>query len=229
MVPFTGGDRFRVASWIRQRLEALHPSWPLLVGIDGGEPWTKARAVNRAIPGRGDVLVICDADVAVPAKALEWAVAAVLDGAAWAVPFGRVHRLTPEATTQILADRPDVEIAHMTAKECIPNRPPYDAVAGGGIFAVARDAWETVGGFDERFAGQEDVPLAHALDTLAGPYEQLPAPLIHLFHPNRRVTRQLYQDQALEARYLAARGKPAAMLALIRERTAAGAVDVKRA
>lgn len=219
VMPYHGEARFRLASWVRQRLEALYPSWRLLLGVDGGDPWTKARAVNRAVSGRADVLVVTDADVAVPVAALEWAVARVAAGAPWAVPYGTVYRLTLEHTATLLARSPVAAVDHLDARVCIPNRPPYPAVPAGGIFAVSRAAWATVGGFDERFVwGQEDVPLAGALDTLVGHHEQLDAPLWHLHHDQRRVSRQMYADQRLEARYLAARGKPDRMRALVAER-----------
>lgn len=216
VMPYHGEARFRLASWVRLRLEALHPSWRLLVGVDGGEPWTKARAVNRAVSSRAEVIVVTDADVAVPAKALEWAVAAVIGGAAWAVPYGTVYRLHREQTAEVLAASPVAEIEVLEDGACVRHRPPYDATPGGGVFVVAREAWETVGGFDERFVwGQEDAPLGHALDTLAGPHEQLPAPLWHLWHEPRPPTQAMYDDQRLENCYHAARGDVEAMRRLI--------------
>lgn len=232
-MPYHGGEeRFRAASWVRQRYEALHPTWRFVVAVDGGEPWRKGVAVNRGVPDSAEVIVVTDADVAVPAKALDWAVAQVLDGAAWAVPYGIVYRLNEDTTADVISHRaPTVDPHEMAANVCA--RAPYDAVAGGGLFVVARDAWETVRGFDARFNfGQEDAPLGHALDTLAGPHEQLPAPLWHLWHsprdPHGRGA-QLGADAALERRYLAARGEPEVMAKLIRERGAGPALAVKRA
>lgn len=220
VMPYVGTDRFRVALWVRQRYETLHPHWRLVVAVDGGRPWSKARAANRGVPPGADIIIVSDADVAVPAKALEWAVATVADGAAWAVPYGMVYRLHEGTTAEVLHQAPGIEVEPVADAACVAHRPPYPAVAGGGILVVARDAWETIGGFDERFEwGQEDAPLGHALDTLAGPHEQLPAPLWHLWHVPRTQSPQMYTDHALEARYLAAHGHPEAMRRLIREQT----------
>lgn len=230
VMPYHGEARFRLASWVRQRYQALHPGWSFHVATDGGAPWTKARAVNRGVPDAAEIVIVTDADVAVPAKALEWAVDRVVEGAAWAVPYGFVYRLDRERTALTLGRSPAVEIEAFRADECA--RAPYPAVPGGGIFVVARDAWETARGFDLRFHfAQEDAPLGYALDTLAGPHEQLPAPLLHLWHeprdPHGRGA-ELAADMKLENRYLAARGDPIAMAALIRERGAGPAVTVKR-
>lgn len=217
VVPVHGEDRLPGAAWIIGRLTTLHPSWPLTVA--DGEPWTKARAVNAAVPDDAEILVICDADVAVPPEQLLWAVRRVRDdGEAWAVPFGRVYRLSLERTTEVIALPLATPITHLDAKACVAHRPPYDGVPGGGVLVVSREAWGIVGGFDDRFTwGQEDVPLACALDTLAGDHVQHDGPLWHLFHPARRTRREMYHDMALEARYLHANGKPEAMRHLIAE------------
>lgn len=225
-------ERFRAASWVSLRLRSLHPDWPLVVAVEADEPWTKGKAVNRAVTRiDAEKLVIIDADVAVPKKALEWAVATIGADVAWAVPFGTVYRLDRDATARALARSPDVEPVEMEAGVC--TRPPYDAVPGGGVLAVTREAFETVRGFDARFVfGQEDAPLGHALDTLAGPHEQLPAPLWHLHHPARDPHgrgHELGSDMRLETRYIAARGDVEAMRRLIRERGAGPPVTVKRA
>jgi GT2 family glycosyltransferase len=177
--------------------------------------------VNRGVPADADVIVVTDADIAVPAAALEWAVDACSGfGAAWAVPFSTVYRLNQETTAWLLASGWDANITAMSPGQCVQHRPPYPAYPGGGLFVVARDAWETVGGFDERFVwGYEDQSLGWALDTLAGPHVQYDGPLVHLFHEQRRTSRAMYDDQRLQASYLAARGKPDAMRALVRERS----------
>lgn len=214
----------RAASWTTTRLRSLHPEWPVVIATEGGQPWSKARAVNQAANvGSADTLLVMDADVALPAGALKWAVAAVEGfGAAWSVPYSTVFRLTAEHTARVLASRQDIELEPVNPMDCLRHRPPYAGVPGGGVFAVARDAWSTSGGFDPRFEwGQEDVSLAAALDTLAGPCVQLDGPLLHLWHPERRPSRSMYDAHALEAQYLAARGKPEAMRRLIRQRSVA--------
>lgn len=207
--------RNRAASWVKLRLQALHPSWPLAVASGGCEPWSKARAVNTS-SARAEIFVVIDADVALPAEALEWAVAHVEEHGGWAVPYGQVYRLHAEATAEVLASLPTVEVVAVPDESC-GHRKPYWGVPGGGCFVVSREAWETVGGFDERFDGwgYEDTALGHALDTLASPHARLSAPLWHLWHPQAPRDREAVAgNHALQVQYQRARGNVGAMRSL---------------
>ena len=58
---------------------------------------------------------------------------------------------------------------------------------GALIQVMPREAFEVVGGMDERFDGGwggEDVSFLHALDTLYGKHKTMPNGVIHLWHPS---------------------------------------------
>jgi hypothetical protein len=95
---------------------------------------------------------------------------------------------------------------------------------------VSREAYEAVGGMDERVRGwgQEDSAFAHAVRTLFGPPVVLAGECVHLYHPRiGRSGRDLWPGQeaygtnlALASEYLRAARKPERMRELIAERTA---------
>lgn len=207
--------RERVFEFVHERLALLH-DWPVIEAC--WEPWSKPRAVNFAAERTdADVLVVCDADCLVSPLALNAAVSAVQEGAAWAVPHRLVYRLTYDVTAGVLQGPPSVHPGVLAPREV--QRAPYEGLPGGGLFVVSRKAWETVGGFDPRFEGwgSEDASLGYALDTLAGLHVRGQVALWHLYHPQQDKTTAMDESQRLEARYLAANGDPEAMRALVAE------------
>lgn len=208
VIPYAGGcpHRARALEWARGR-------WPWPVTIAPGPvPWCKAAAVMPAVERScADVVVVADADVW--CDEIERAVRIVQSGTCWAIPHWTVHRLTEQATAEVLAgaawqDQPLTERA-------------YRGVEGGGIIVARRETLLDVP-LDARFVGwgQEDETWAMALRALHGPAWRGSAPLIHLWHPpqdrltRRRGSRESWQ---LRLRYVAARRDPVAMRALIEE------------
>lgn len=211
-------ERFRVASWVTQRLQSQH-HWPVRVADTHTRPWSKSHAVNAAIADHyADVYVVCDADVFVDRLPLAYAVSAVEVGAPWAVPHGTVYRLPQHETGVVIGQSPaSANLAVPDLKDHEHTRAPYPGLPGGGLFVVSRAAWLDVHGFDERFIGwgSEDVSLGWALDTLAGPHWRGDAPLWHLWHPIEPRGMELYDNQRLEEQYRQANGQPDAMRLLV--------------
>ena len=216
LVPYRGdgGSRDAAWAWVRDRWQAVYPTWELVVGECPNGPWRKGVAIRDAAnKASGDVLVVADADVWTDGTAE--AVQAVYDGAGWAIPHHNVHRLTETATARVLAGG---ELHGETVRN------PYRGFAGGGMFTLQRKTLAKIP-VDPRFAawGQEDEAVALALECLAGrPYRGV-APLWHLWHePAPRLTSRVgsHESLALLKRYQRAARSPHAMRALLAEAAA---------
>lgn len=208
VVPWRPGCPHRAAAW-----EYVRPRWAVheLVTADAPGDFNRAPAiVAGAQQAHGQVLVIVDADVFLEDNANE-ALAAVRDGAPWAVPHGLVHRLDETTTSRLLSGDRNVPVTY--------DQKPYRGHPAGGIVVIHRDVLEQVPP-DRRFAGwgQEDDAWAAALLTLAGPPWRGDAALWHLWHPHPvRRTRRVGNraGEQLFRQYKAARGNPSRMRQLV--------------
>lgn len=206
-----GGHRDAAWAWASARWQDRFPGWQLVTGSAGDGPWCKAAAIAAALPdASGDVLVLADADVW--CEGVLQTVTAVVEGAAWAIPHDKVHRLDEQATTALLHGGAITERPTLA-------QPPYAGFAGGGMTVLPRATYDRIP-LDPRFAGwgQEDQAWALALQALAGPPWRGTAPLWHLWHPpQQRLTRRWgsTDSRALWQRYHDARSDPHAMRALL--------------
>lgn len=195
---------------MRRKYEAS--PWDLVVAEAPPGPWVKAAAVMPAARGStADLIVVADADVWHPG--LEWAIAAVQDGASWAIPHRGVYRLTEAGTAGLLRGE-ELETLTLT-------QPAYLGMEGGGYVIARRETLLQVP-LDRRFVGwgQEDDSWARALRTLAGEPWRGKGPLTHLYHPpQERLTRRWgsMEGKALRKRYVRATGNPDAMRSLLDE------------
>lgn len=183
LVPWRPGCPHREAAWtyVRGWWAAEHPDWQVVEGRYDDGAWRKAAAVADALTrADGDLLVIADADVVCDGVGL--AVAAMGQGAPWAIPHRAVHRLTQAATAAVLAGGPLPDMSVRRADQ--PVREVHSGAAGGGLTVLPRHTYEQVP-LDPRFVGwgQEDTSWAHALLVMAGPWWRGTAPLLHLYHP----------------------------------------------
>lgn len=210
-----GGHRDRAWTWVQARWTELHPTWQIVVGEPPDGPWCKAAAVADALTkADGSILVVADADVW--CDATRAAVEAVHRSVQWAIPHGKVYRLTEDATNGVLAGeaRP--------APAAGLDRTPYVGVEGGGLVVLHRDTYRQTP-LDRRFVGwgQEDESWGLALRTVVGPPWRGVAPLWHLWHPPQPRLNQHVGSQpgrALHVRYqCAARDGVDAMRALLAE------------
>jgi hypothetical protein len=219
-----GGPRDRAYQWVRRRWAKLHPDWAVHEGTLAPGLWNKGRALALALePCRAEVLILADADCIHPPEALEEAVARVRAGAPWVVPHGDVHRLSEAQTIRLLATDPGGPFAAPTEGL---QRAAYKGFAGGGTVVVSRATYDAIGGMPTNFDGWgcEDETLALILDTLAGPHQRLPQPLVHLWHPPQKTRRgnDYRRNRGLMAHYLSAAGDRIAMWALVQRGATAG-------
>lgn len=205
LVPFRGdpgGYRDAVWSWLRGWWTEHHPDWQVMRGFCPEGPWVKALAVADALcRSDGDVVLVVDADVF--CGDFQEAIAAVERGFGWAVPHGRVHRLSRAATDLLTrtGQLPDPSIR--PARRGQPARDileSYTGVAGGGAVALLRSTYREAP-LDPRFHGygQEDSSWGLALAMLTGTPWRGTGPLWHLHHPPQpRMTRAVGSHASLE-------------------------------
>lgn len=226
VVPYrgdNGGRRDKAWDYVQDWWERTHPSWHVVSGhLLPQERWVKAHAVaDGLLDAKGDILVIADADCIAPGVGN--AVDAVIHGTArWAIPHYRVHRLTPEATSAVLAGGPlppDPGPRGRLPRETVHES--YRGMVGGGMVVLERRLYDRAP-LDKRFVfwGQEDAAFGICLSTMGGkPYRGL-APLWHLWHPPQpRLSRAIGSNEslALYQRYRRANGSPELVSALIAE------------
>jgi hypothetical protein len=192
----------RVNQWCSRRW--AQQQWPVTTAEAPEGEWCKAAAVTPAVESSSaDIVVVADADVW--CDGISAAVDAIEGGAAWATPHLKVHRLTPEATEEILTGGELHDRVPLT-------EPAYIGRVGGGILAIRRDVYLDCP-LDPRFIGwgQEDEAWNLALTALHGDVHQGVAPLYHLWHPSQpRQSRAIGSPRsaALLRRYKASRPAP---------------------
>lgn len=191
LVPWAGACPHRRAAWhhVRNWYQKHHSDWQVTMGFSRpGPQWCKAEAVADALRDTSaDILVIADADCIPPG--IGAAVGQVREGAPWAMPHYKVHRLS-EGATQLVLD--GIEPEELATNRKVYAQHPYIGYPGGGVTAIHRDVYESVP-LDPRYRGwgQEDESWAMALQLLHGePWRPESVPLWHLWHPpQQRLTR----------------------------------------
>lgn len=211
VVPFNSVEpqRVRIWEWLRRRWAGLPAEVVSAVGDSGIEgDYSHAAGINAAAEqASGDVLLIVEADIALdPMWVLGAAVAVAEDPRKW-VLAQRYNQLTEAATAKLLRRHPLFSIPDL---DCVWTG---DGVSWCGGIVLAREAFERVGGYDERFTGWggDDVSFAMSLETLWGPHSRMEGDAWHLWHPRGGLDAQPQDQHDLMHRYLKAAGDRGAM------------------
>lgn len=174
-----GGHRDRLWAHSRSVWSTLLPDWPIIEGAhDDGGPFNRSAAVNAAAEEAewADVLLVIDADVLPDPAGVREAVLHAANTGGPASGFDRRRNLSRQGTERILAGFRgswDRYVASVHDR-CI-----------SGAFAVRRDLWNEVGGFDELFVGWgfEDTAFEIACETMSGQtLIRVRADLWHMWH-----------------------------------------------
>lgn len=217
IMPWRGGCEWRHRSmlWTTAQWKSEFPKWNFTIAERSGDsPWVKALAVMPMVDySTSDIIIVADADVWCSSGAIREAVDNVATGSPWAIPHGKVHRLSRDATEAFLAG----QSSHAERLD----EPPYWGIAGGGLVVVKRDVAIDVP-MDQRFHGWggEDHSWGYALRTIYGKPFRGDAALIHFWHPKPvRVSRKVgsHQSEALRKRYRDARQNAETMRELVKE------------
>lgn len=214
LVPFRSDGAEREANWGNVRENLATVGIPIVEGNNTGRIFERSRARNIAaeFAGNWDVALFCDADILAPRQQIESALMRSYITGAYCVAYSHLHYLTKLGTEQRLrgtypADCDSDESVGLTW-EC--------------AFAVRRDIWDTVGGFDERFRGYGGQVAAffYAYATFGG-RSRINGNAFHLDHPlvDRSKEKHYEANCDLASRYLAAVDDIPAMRDLLRERS----------
>jgi predicted glycosyltransferase involved in capsule biosynthesis len=182
LIPFRSDEPHRVESldYIHQHLAHSFPDDEVITLTNGGE-FNRSVARNMAaMAARSDTLVFVDADSYVPMPQLKTAISMVEDGERqWVFPYDSYNSLT-EGSSVVF--RRGVR-SGLLCEYIFPSE-EYPEPAVGGCIVVSRKAFETVGGYDERFIGwgEEDRAFQMSLHTLVEQIARVPGPLYHLWH-----------------------------------------------
>ncbi len=207
LVPFQSTEAWRlnVWHWEHRYIKDHLPTAEIIVGTDpksqkkfwrpNPKPFSKTAAVNNAFKrSHGDVIVILDADTYIDTDVIVQCADRIRDarelGArVWFIPYMWIYRLTQAGTKLVLNSKPKNPYR-------FSSPPPEEYIEGtdgsgwgrrfGALIQIMpREAYELVGGMDERFRGWggEDIAFLIALDTLWCRHTNTPNDVLHLWHP----------------------------------------------
>lgn len=204
LVPFHCSDennqRAENWRWLRKYWKCHLPGAQIVEGEDWhaflhDAPFSKSAAVNNAAKkATGDIFVIVDADGYIEADAVLEAAKRIREARKrghrlWFVPYRWFYRLTEECSRKLLDSSPCHPLKFSTPphKHCIQSTEgsQHGHWYGAGIQIVPREAFDEVGGWDERFRGWggEDHAAMRATDTLYWRHKTLPVQFLHVWHP----------------------------------------------
>lgn len=209
-----GGPRDAALRWALDFYSRTMPGIEVCIGEVSGNPFSRSKAINRAArQATRDVFMIADCDIVYDPNLVLETISYVNDRQ-WVIPFSRILRLPEDISQMILSQTADWPIPTI-----LGNRDENSAYYLGGLNALKRNAFDAVGGYDERFIGWggEDEAFAYAMDTLIGTHVRLDGEMVHFWHPfvGPEGNPHYETNYALYKQYKEARGDVQSMRKLI--------------
>lgn len=216
LVPFRDDGAERTRNWGIARQYWARLGLPIVEGDNSGRAFERARARNVAAAraGEWDVALFADADIVLGSQ--EQAEAALLRSyvtGAYTVAYSSLRYVTEEITK-------------LWEHNVGGISPAWDEEVGltwECCFAVRRDHFDEVGGFDERFKGYGGQVAAffYAYATFAG-RERIDGIAYHLAHPlvDRSKDQHFEDNKKLAEKYKGAVDNPRQMRSVLNERMA---------
>jgi len=216
------GCPHRDAAWAAVQHHWTEAGFVVIVGDDGGDPFSRAASLNRAAAEVDvDVYVVADADTLVDVEQVAAAITLANSSLGMVLAYTEFCYLNDRGTALALRSTP----AERRRLFGAPDRDRYLSwclsTSVSSCVVVSAATWHIVGGFDPRFRGwgMEDVAFFTACETLTRvATRRIPGPVLHLSHPSEPI--RPAANVALLDRYNAARANPAAMRHLVVEHLA---------
>jgi glycosyltransferase involved in cell wall biosynthesis len=217
LIPFRDADGSRTPGhqWLLKRWRHFWPDAEFCIAPDDGmEPFNKSLAVNNAaLQASGDIYIVLDADTWVEPMWIEEALERIAKGIPWVIPVHKNMRLKKEFSEQLMALPPTLPSwsreAHMAGKRTLPPITMAQSETHGPVVGfchvMPRQAFEAVGGYDERIRGWggEDTSFTWAMDIVNGHHRKLHGIAMCLWHARPRDEKNnriwIGQDRKLEA------------------------------
>lgn len=188
LVPRRAGVPERDATWAkcRQRWETQFPDWEIFEGHHNNGPFNRSKALNCAARDAGDwdLAMIIDSDIFIASdQVLAGVDRAVATGrVTW--PFTQWKGLSKQGTQDLLAE----ELGHVlfswwSGEDIERYVEKTNPVSWSCCILVPREAWDALGGFDERFRGWGYEDMAFQSAAVGFGHERLPGAVYHLWHP----------------------------------------------
>lgn len=197
--PSKADERVRNIEWLKKYWRHALPGAELIISDDPDHDCTfsKSVAINRGVArASGDVLLLIDADGFMPGAHVLYCANEIRNARKrnrklWFVPYRKFYRLSNSATVQLIDStmaclhafpEPPRETDVINVKDANPAQAHW---YGALVQMMPREAFDLVGGWDERFRGWggEDHAAMRAMDTLYVLHKTLPFRVFHLWHP----------------------------------------------
>jgi len=214
LVPYRPDGAERDRNWRIARLFWATLGIPIVEGNTPGRDFQRAQARNVAAAeaGEWEVAMFVDADIILGSRAQAWATLKRSHRTgAYTVAYSQLNYLTDRGVRQLDGGK-------------LPRHCEIDEHVGltwECCFAVRRDFFDKVGGFDERFKGWGGQVAAffYAYATFGG-RQRIPGHAYHLAHPlvNRWKDPHFTDNVALAEQYRRAVDDPRAMTQLLAAR-----------
>lgn len=150
LIPYQsdGGPRDEALRFVRSFYKRMLPEAEICVGELTGETFSRSKAINKAASAAtGSRWIIADGDLIYDPELIRGALRQLREDN-WIIPFTSITRLTLSNSQS--AYRSEAVWPLQIPVETKPDDARYFV---GGVSVVTRTAFETIGGYDERFIG----------------------------------------------------------------------------